>query len=237
MARLTFVFIFLSLTLLWSCDNGNGGGGGTDGDTISSDSTSDTTANQHMHRRDFSDLVAEFEDPQRREWQQPALVIQKLGGLRGKTVADIGAGTGYFSFRMAETAERVIAVDIENRFLEYIRAKLDTISNKDDLNIETRLAKADDPGLAPGEVDMVLLVNTYHHIEDRVEYFKKVKAGINENGVLAIVDFKKTELPVGPPPELKVTPEEVRAELEDAGFRVFEIDSESLQYQFLIFCR
>ena len=81
----------------------------------------------------------------------------------GKTVADIGAGTGYFSFPISKQAAKVIAIDIDQRFLDYIAQKKQT--QKIGGNIETRLTKPDSSGLKPGEADMVLIVDTYHHIE------------------------------------------------------------------------
>ncbi len=233
------ISLFSCIAMLFgvACGEQPGGKENSNGDSLPADSASDSSANHFLHKHDFGELIAEFEDPQRLAWQQPSLVIRKLGSLKGKTVADIGAGTGYFAFRLAESAEKVLAIDIDPRFLDHIRHKLDTLSNKENLNIETRLTAMDDPAIAPGEADLVLLVNTYHHIENREDYFKKVKSRLDENGVLAVVDFKKTELPVGPPPHLKLTPSEVRNELQSAGFREFEIDSVSLEYQFLIFCR
>jgi tRNA uridine 5-carbamoylmethylation protein Kti12 len=73
-------------------------------------------ANEHVHRHDFEILVQRFEDPKREEWQYPGLIIQKRGDVSGKKVGDIRAGTGYFSFRLAKLAKKVIA--IENR-IEY----------------------------------------------------------------------------------------------------------------------
>ncbi len=76
-----------------------------------------THANEHMHQVGFDTLVKHFENPARAEWQKPEWVIEQLGDLTGKTVADIGAGTGYFAFRIARKAKKVIAIDIDERFL------------------------------------------------------------------------------------------------------------------------
>src|SRR5262250_2336948 len=70
----------------------------------------ESAANKHMHEMRFEDLVARFEDPARKEWQKPDEVIAGLGPLSGKTVADIGAGTGYFSFPTAARGAKVIAI-------------------------------------------------------------------------------------------------------------------------------
>ena len=81
-------------------------------------------ADAHMNQASF-DSVARFEDPARETWQRPDAVIAALGPLEGKTVADLGAGTGYFSVRLAQAGARVLAVDVDPRFLDYIaRRKL-----------------------------------------------------------------------------------------------------------------
>lgn len=198
---------------------------------------SHTDANKHMNETTFEELVARFEDPERDQWQQRELVIRRLGDLSGKTVADIGAGTGYFDFSIAKVAHKVIAIDIDQRFLDYIDAKKDRIDSLENLNLETRLTVADDPSLTPGEADLVILVNTYHHIGQRPEYFKKVKSGLKPVGIVTIIDFKMEDSPVGPPKEMRLPPETIVQELRLAGFSQFEVDQESLPYQFMIFAR
>jgi len=123
----------------------------------------DSAANQYMHQAEFDQLVARFEDPARAEWQKPEKTIASLGPLDGKTVADIGAGTGYFSFPIAKKAAKVIAIDIDQRFLDCINQKKQTL--KIGANLETRLTTPDSSGLKTGEADMVLIVDTNHHIE------------------------------------------------------------------------
>jgi ubiquinone/menaquinone biosynthesis C-methylase UbiE len=192
-------------------------------------------ANQFMHQADFERLVARFEDPARAEWQKPEAVLNSLQPLKGKTVADIGAGTGYFAFRFAQEAAKVIAIDIDQRFLDHIREKKETEGSG--ANLETRLTTPDSPGLKPQEADVVVIVNTFHHIENRVEYLKKLKEGLRPDGVLVILDFKKEKTPPGPPVELRLSPEQVQSELTAAGFTILSADGEMLPYQYLIRAR
>lgn len=192
-------------------------------------------ANEHMHRSDFETLVSRFEDPARDEWQKPDTIIAMLGDLSGKTVADIGAGSGYFSFRLAEKAGKVIAIDIDQRFLDYIDEKNASLPEK--LPIETRLAAEDDPMLTPNEADIAIIVNTYHHISNRPGYFGNVREKLNKNGSLIVVDYFKKELPVGPPAHIKLTEDEVIEELQKAGFENITVDSTTLAYQYIIMAR
>ena len=100
--------------------------------------------NTHMNERPFEDLVAEFESPERRKWQKPDSVITFIGAIQGSTVMDLGAGTGYFSFPLAKAGAKVIAADVDKRFIDYIeqRKAKDTIFSE---KIETRLVPYDNP--------------------------------------------------------------------------------------------
>lgn len=192
----------------------------------------DSAANQFMHQADFDMLVARFEDPSRAEWQKQEKIVASLAPLDGKTVADIGTGTGYFAFPIAKKAAKVIAIDIDKRFLDYIDHKKQT--QKIGANIETRLTTPDSSGLKTGEADMVLIVDTYHHIEDRVEYLKKLKKCLRRGGLLVIIDFKKEKTPPGPPVELRLAEEQVESELKSADFTVVSADRDTLPYQYII---
>jgi 2-polyprenyl-3-methyl-5-hydroxy-6-metoxy-1,4-benzoquinol methylase len=195
-------------------------------------------ANRHMHQVNFETLLKHFEDPEREIWQRPELVIQIINDLAGgtlndMTVADIGAGSGYFTFRLAEICKKVIAIDIDDRFLNYIQSKNDSLK----LPIETRLVSENNPKLKKGEADIVLTVNTYHHINNRTEYFRDVREKLRTEGALVVVDFKKEEMPVGPPMRMKLTAEEVADELKQAGFQSIEKDQNSLEYQYVVIAK
>ena len=130
-------------------------------------------------------------------WQNPDLVIKKLGDLSGKSVADIGSGTGYFTFPISRAAEKVLAIDIEQRYLDYIEdRKLELPVEQADV-IETRLTVESEPNLHSGEVDAVLLVNVYYYLEDRIDYMKIVHNALKEDGTLVLVDYLPGELPQG----------------------------------------
>ena len=146
-------------------------------------------------------------------------------------MADIGAGTGYFAFPLAKKAAKVIAIDIDQRFLDYIEQKKQ--AEKIGANIETRLTTPNASGLKPGEADMVLIVDTFHHIENRIEYLKKLKGMLGKGGVLVIIDFKKQKPPPGPPINLRLAPEQVESELKSAGFALLSTDRDLLPYQYI----
>jgi SAM-dependent methyltransferase len=99
--------------------------------------------------------------------------------------------------------------------------------------IETRLTVEDDPNLSVDEVDAILMVNVYYYLKNRVDYMKKVNASLKSGGKLVLVDFKPGELPMGPL-ENKVTPSQVLSDLKKAGFSDLNVDTNSLQYQYII---
>jgi ubiquinone/menaquinone biosynthesis C-methylase UbiE len=160
-------------------------------------------------------------------------VLDLLGDLSGKDVADIGAGSGYFTFKIAKLAKKVIALDIDPYSLEYISDQK-SIVGKWAENIETRLTPADVPNLIENEVDVVLIVNTFAFIPDTDKYLLRLRKGMKSGARLVIIDFKKGDVPVGPSDDAKVSAEEVVRILSLAGFSKTKIDLESLQYQYIV---
>jgi SAM-dependent methyltransferase len=96
------------------------------------------------------------------------------------------------------------------------------------------LIKPDDPGLPEAGVDLVIVVDTWHHIDERVSYLAKVGRGLKAGGRVAIVDFKKGSLPVGPPDEHKLAPDQIVDEFKRAGWSVVRRDEELLPYQYVL---
>ncbi|NJN25684.1 MAG: class I SAM-dependent methyltransferase [Cyclobacteriaceae bacterium] len=172
-------------------------------------------------------------DPERGQWQSPELVIRKFGGLEHKIVADIGSGTGYFTIPLARMAKKVIAIEIEQRYLDYIEDRKLELPIEHAEVIETRLTVEDEPNLHAEEVDAVLMVNVFYYLQHRVDYMRIVKKAIKENGLLVLVDFKPGDMPVGPS-ENKVPAPVVVDILRKAGFSSIEVDVKSLQYQYII---
>jgi ubiquinone/menaquinone biosynthesis C-methylase UbiE len=189
------------------------------------------SANEHMHQRPVEELIERFESPERDAYQNPDKVLEYLGDVSNKTIMDIGAGSGYFSVKLADRGARVIAADVSEEFQAALKKRIEANNLE---NIELRKIPHNDPGLSEKEVDMVLIVNTYHHIEDRTSYFAKVRRGIKDNGELVVIDFFKKELPVGPGPDHKIAMEKVVDELEQAGFTIDDVNVDLLPYQYII---
>ncbi len=186
---------------------------------------------------DFDDVEAHarrFDDPARDAWQKPAEVIAALGLTKGMRIADVGAGTGYFAVRLARVPEapRVFAVDVSAAMIAHLKAR----AEREGLpNVVPILADADSPNL-PDPVDLVLVVDTYHHIGSRVAYFRRLRGSMKAGARLAIIDFRK-DAPEGPPVEFRFEPEQISQELGEAGF-VLEVRHDFLPRQhFLVYRR
>jgi SAM-dependent methyltransferase len=174
-----------------------------------------TTDHFGRHFDNADEWAKSFDDPARDQWQMPARVVEALQLKPGQLVADVGAGTGYFTVRLAKSpaAPRVYAVDIEASMVEYVKQRAAREGLK---NVVAVQAGADRTNL-PEPVDLVLVVDTYHHIPNRVAYFTALKSLMRPGGRLAIVDFRKGS-PSGPPEEFRFTPAQISAELANTGF-------------------
>lgn len=182
----------------------------------------------HQHHPPSSAEYAKvLEDPGRDEWQKPHDVITALGLKSTDTIADIGAGTGYFSRRFALHAGKVYAVDIDKKLLEITR-------NNTPPNVETILAAPDDPRLPMAKVDTIFFCDVLHHIDNRPAYYAKLAKALKKGGRIVLIDFYKKELPVGPPPAMKLSAEEIIAEFQKAGFTLAK-QLDILPYQYYLF--
>lgn len=188
-------------------------------------------------KEEFEDDAQQYESADRVIWQKPDLVIQQLGDVEGKVVADLGAGTGYFSRRIAYKGATVIAIDIDPKAIQWMQDQKSIFPLELQDRLIIRLAEPDDPKLNPNEVDMVLLVNTYSYIQNRVPYFTKLNEAIHPGGYILIIDFKKKNTPFGPPVEERLDIATVEKELQEAGYSILKVDEESLDYQYIIKAR
>ncbi len=231
-------FLFLMLLLgigLFGCTHQDGESNKPDTATHASHEGkhAHNRANQDMNSNPFESMVQNFDSPERDEWQQPEKVLSYLGDLSGKTVMDIGSGSGYFSFKFHQAGAKVICADVDERFLGYIAQKRDSLGI-DATEMETRKIPYDSSTLQEGEADLVVIVDTYHHIDDRPAYFSEIRERLKPGGELIVIDFFKKELPVGPGVDHKVSKEVVMEELEQAGYTTLTLNTELLPYQFVV---
>jgi ubiquinone/menaquinone biosynthesis C-methylase UbiE len=190
-------------------------------------------AAQQRHGRLFppQDLGL-LEGPDRDAWQRPEQIMDHLGIAEGSIVADLGAGGGWFTIRLAMRVGpngRVYAQDIQPGMIGAINRRVDREGLK---NVKTVLGTADDPQL-PAPVDVVLIVDAYHEMDDPQTLLRNVRKSLKPGGRLGIVEFTKNGHGPGPPMEERVDPERVIRDAQAAGLRL-ESRGNFLRYQYLL---
>jgi SAM-dependent methyltransferase len=189
-----------------------------------------------MHHRfeDAEEWSRVFDAPDRDDWQKPAQVIAKLKLARNSLVADIGAGTGYFTVRLAKAVPKgkVFAVDVEPDMVRHIdeRAREEKLAN-----VFAKQNRADNPGLVES-VDVAFLCDVVHHIEDRPAFFAKLRDRLRPGGRVVIVDFAP-DAPdggPGPPKEHRLSVQTLDFELAAADYVRTAFDDDLLPYQYVV---
>jgi arsenite methyltransferase len=184
----------------------------------------------HTHKHIGSDAGTHlrYQEPDRYTWQYPEKVVKALKLEAGMKVADLGSGTGYFTFRLAEAVNssgKVYAVDIDAD----MNASIDkqAVAKQID-NVKTILAVEHDP-LIPEKVDLIFSVNAYHHMKDRAAYFRNTARYLKPGGRIVIIDFRKGAFRHYT--ELKVLLEEFKA----AGYALDKTHGFLPRQNFLVF--
>ena len=174
--------------------------------------------------------IAMLEDPQRAAEQKPDEVIAALSLNHGETIADIGAGSGFFAFRFAPRvgSGRIYAVDINPDMILYMNRH---IRDNRLTNVATILSAPDDPLLPDSSISRFFICNTWHHVPNRPQYIGLMKKMLKPGGQIVVIDYRKEKLPVGPPPEMKMAREEVLREMEANGFKLAQ-EHTFLPYQY-----
>jgi ubiquinone/menaquinone biosynthesis C-methylase UbiE len=192
---------------------------------------------QQMHRlhTDPKLYLGALDDPKRDAYQKPQEVMGALGLKAGEVIADIGAGSGYFTFRLAHHVGdrgKVYAVDVSPDMIRHINRRIRELKAK---NVVSILADPDDPLLPEASVNRFFFSDSWHHIENQTKYLSLMKKILKPGGEIVMIDFHKKELPVGPPMQMKIAREDLIKQMESNGFRLMK-EHTFLQYQyFLVF--
>lgn len=229
--RIIYIFLFAIIITTFSCV----------GEYNSGKNHDLTTSHDYQTERpeDTKPLVKPNDLSIRSTWQKPTEILRRIGNLNGKVVADIGAGTGYFSVHfMTAPTEKVIAIEIDQSKLDTIQLNLNAATGLDEVTknkLEPRLVSTDNPRLKDNEVDVVFISNTYPYIENKVDYLKVVKRGMKSKGRICIVDYKMKILPeVCPPVEERIPLYMVENQLKEAGFKHVYTDDQLLDFQYIV---
>lgn len=176
---------------------------------------------KHGKKKDTGYYIRMFEAPDRGEWQKPDEVIRALGLKKGQRVADIGAGSGYFTRRFAAAVApggEAIGYDVDPGM---VTAMKEDAAKRKINNYRALLIRPERPDLGKSAFDMIFICNTYHHMDNRVTYLEYLKPSLNKNGRVVIVDYRK-DSKFGPPAAFKLEEGRVTGEFSKAGYRLLK---------------
>jgi ubiquinone/menaquinone biosynthesis C-methylase UbiE len=192
---------------------------------------------QEMHRlhTDPKAYIGMLDDPKRDAYQKPHEVLAALNLKPGEVIADIGAGSGYFSFRLGHhvgAKGKVYAVDVSPDMIRHINRRIRELKAN---NIVSILAEPNDPLLPEQSVNRFFICDVWHHVDGQAKYLSLMKRMLKPGGEIVMIDFHKKDLPVGPPLQLKIAREDLIKQMESNGFRLTK-EHTFLPYQyFLVF--
>ena len=180
--------------------------------------------------------IAFLEREDRAAWQKPDEVVEALKFSGDETVVDIGAGSGYFSFRFAKALPRgaVVSGDVEPEMVRHLhhKAMMDNVKN-----LDARVINPDDPAV-PKNVDLVFICDVLHHVSDRPAWLRKIAGAMPRGARLALLEFKEGNLPEGPPESMKIPRSDLIRLVTDTGLSLTESHDDLLPYQtFLVFTK
>lgn len=171
--------------------------------------------------------------PERDKWQKPQEVLRHLAIQPGMMVSEIGAGTGYFLPHLSQAVGkkgRVVAVDINAKFLHHLRTRVDTYPFK---NVRVHEGKTDNPSLPAASLDRILMVNTWHHINNPAEYLKHLNSLLKPGGRIVIIDYEKKQ-PWDKQGKHFYTPERLKEDLSKSAAKLtIVLPEEQLPRQFV----
>ena len=189
----------------------------------------------HQLHRDSKAYIGMLDDPERDAYQKPHEVLTALSIKPGEVIADIGAGSGYFTFRLAHHVGnngKVYAIDVNPDMILHLNRRVRDLKA---MNVSSILADPDDPLLPERSVNRFFFSNSWHHIENHTKYLSLMKTMLKPGGEIIMIDFQKKELPVGPPMQMKIAREDLIKQMETNGFRLAK-EHTFLPYQyFLVF--
>lgn len=182
-------------------------------------------------------IKEDYINTNRHSWQKPEMIIDMLGSLENKVIADLGAGgRGFFSLILVKRdCEKVIALDTDSLALRTLDTTLQReLTDELQPKLELRITPPEMPNIAKEEIDIAFISNTYIYLPNRVEYMSKLRESLKAGGKIMIIDFKRKKTPLGPQAQFKVPLYIVEEELEAAGYSTIRSNDVALDYQYIV---
>ena len=189
----------------------------------------------HELHNDPKSYISALEDPKRDAYQKPHEVLMALNIKPGEVIADIGAGSGYFTFRLSHHVGdkgKIYAVDVSPDMVRHVNRR---IRETNATNVVTILADNDDPLLADRSVNRFFICDVWHHVENQSKYLSLMKKMLKPGGEIVMIDFHKKELPFGPPMQMKIAREDLIKQMEANGFKLSKEHTFLPHQYFLVF--
>ena len=175
-----------------------------------------------------------LEGPDRDAWQKPEQIMDALAVADGSVVADIGAGAGWFTIRLARRVGpngTVYAQDVQRQMLDAIRRR---VAREGLSNVETRLGTDSTPNLPAAALDAVLVVDVYPEVEERVSFLRNLAAALKPGGRIGIVNYKPGAGGPGPAPHEGVRVDSANVEEDARAAKLRVVSRQTLPYQYLL---
>ncbi len=223
--------LYIPLVLLLACDEP--AGNGTIADTTEVPvATSTGTTGTTLHA---PTTKIKLEPSERDAWQKPEELMAMMDNdLTGLVIADLFADDGYFTFRLVAAGAHVIAIENDPAKVAQLEAKKKEFELTDE-QLTIRAVPVGDPGIAPGEVDVAVIVHQFAGIKDKKTYFEMLRRGMLPPRPLFVIEWQKRETPVGPPVAQRLNEDEVMDMLGGVGFTDIGAHSLKMPYQVLYF--
>ena len=202
---------------------------------VAQDATKRDPHQMHELHNDPKSYIGALEDPKRDAYQKPHEVLTALNIKPGEVIADIGAGSGYFTFRLSHFVGdkgKIYAVDVSPDMVRHVNRRIRATKAS---NVVTILADNDDPLLADQSVNRFFICDVWHHVENQTKYLSLMKKMLKPGGEIVMIDFHKKELPFGPPMQMKIAREDLIKQMEFNGFKLSKEHTFLPHQYFLVF--
>lgn len=170
-----------------------------------------------------------LEEEARKTWQNPEEILNTVDLKPTFVAVDLGCGSGFFTVPLSQRVQKVYAIDVQEKMLEFLRKKIRKLKIT---NVEPLLSKSNEIPLGDESVDFLVSINTLHEFDDKETMIEEMKRVLRRGGIVLIVDFKKKDTGFGPPVAVRVSKKQAKNLFEKKGFTILKM--QELMYHYLL---